>query len=261
MDVIQSKDNFLIKETKKLKDKKYRTKNNQFLVEGFRFVLEALKSEFHVPIVFVSENSKSRWESFEVNNKLQKNTKIYWVTEQILRILSDTENPQGIIAVVDNKRLNVENKEGFYVLVDKVQDPGNMGTIIRTAHASKALGVIITKGTVDIYNEKTLRSTMGSIFHVPIIHENNLEEINTLKKMGFKLIVSSLDTNKNFYDVSLKHKVIIAVGNEGKGISDEIYNIADEKVKIPMPGKAESLNVSVAAGIMMFEFIRQNLKQ
>ncbi len=258
MDIIQSKNNSLINETRKLKEKKYRVKNNQFLIEGFRFVLEALKSDFQVPMIFVSEKSKDRWESFAINDELQKDTKIYWVTEQILKLLSDTENPQGIVAIVDNRELDVENKEGFYILVDKIQDPGNMGTIIRTAHASKALGIIITKGTVDIYNEKTLRSTMGSVFHVPIIQDNDLDKINFLKEKGFKLVVSSLDTDKNFYDVNLKDKVIIAVGNEGNGISDEIYNIADIKAKIPMPGGAESLNVSVAAGIMMFEIIRQN---
>jgi TrmH family RNA methyltransferase len=261
MEIIQSKNNSLINEIKKLKEKKYRLKSNQFLIEGFRFVLEALKSDFEVSMIFVSDKSKERWEDFNISSKLHKNTKVYWVTEQILKLLSDTETPQGIVAVVDNRELNVENKEGFYVLVDKIQDPGNMGTIIRTAHASKALGVIITKGTVDIYNEKTLRSTMGSIFHVPIIQDNDLDKINFLKENGFKLVASSLDTDKNFYDVDFTGKIIISVGNEGNGISDEIYDMADIKVKIPMPGGAESLNVSVAAGVMMFEVIRQNFIQ
>ncbi|NMM64043.1 RNA methyltransferase [Clostridium sp. P21] len=260
MDIIKSKDNSLVKEVRKLKEKKYRNKSNKFLVEGFRFVLEALKSEFSVTMLFVSENSEDKWQNFNISNKIQTNTKVYWVTEQILKLLSDTETPQGIIGVVDNRELDVENKDGFYVLVDKVQDPGNMGTIIRTAHASKALGIILTKGTVDIYNEKTLRSTMGSIFHVPIIQDNDLDKVKFLRENGFKLVASSLDTDKNFYDADLKEKVIIAVGNEGNGISDELYNMADIKVKIPMPGGAESLNVSVAAGIMMFEIIRQNFE-
>ena len=120
---------------------------------------------------------------------------------------------------MNNKTINVENKQGFYVLADKVQDPGNMGTIIRTAHAAGALGIIITKGTVDIYNEKTLRSTMGSIFHVPVIEDENLEQLRFLRSNGFKLVVSSLDTENNFFDVDLKNKSIIAVGNEGNGIS------------------------------------------
>ncbi len=257
MDFIQSKDNSLIKEIKKLKEKKYRAEKNQFIVEGFRFVEEALKSKFEVNMVFISESSKERWNSFNLELKLQQNTKVYWITNQILKLISSTETPQGIVAVVKNKNIDVEYKNGFYVLVDKIQDPGNVGTIIRTAHASGALGVIVTKGTADIYNEKTLRSTMGSIFHVPIIEDPYLSSVQRLKENGFNLIVSSLDTDKNFYDINLKEKAIIVVGNEGNGVSEELINLADVKVKIPMPGNAESLNVSVAASIMMFEAVRQ----
>lgn len=260
MDTIQSRDNLLIKEIKKLKDKKHRTESGRFIVEGFRFVSEALESEFQVPLIFISEKAKDRWNNFNVETKLQKNTKVYEVTEQILKILSSTDTPQGIIAVVNNRNMAVENRQGFYILADKVQDPGNLGTIIRTAHAAGALGVLVTKGTVDIYNEKTLRSTMGSIFHIPVIQDDNLEQLYFLRESGFKLVVSSLDTDSNFYDVNLKDRAIIAVGNEGNGISKEILDLSDIKVKIPMPGGAESLNVSVAAAIMIFEVVRQSLK-
>lgn len=259
MEAIQSKDNLLIKDIKKLKEKKHRTQSCKFLIEGFRFVCEGLESDFDVPLVFISENAKDRWDSFNVQSKLQKETRVYTVTDQILKSISSTDTPQGIVAVVNNKSISAENKQGFYILVDKVQDPGNMGTIIRTAHAAGALGIIVTKGTVDIYNEKTLRSTMGSIFHIPIIQDDNLLQLNFLRSNGFKLIVSSLDTDNNFFDVELKDKSIIAVGNEGNGISKELLDISDIKIKIPMPGGAESLNVSIAASIMMFEVIRQNL--
>lgn len=259
METIQSKDNSLIKDVKKLKEKKYRSENNRFLIEGFRFVGEALQSDFIVPLVFVSENSLDRWQSFNMQDKIQKNTKVYLVTDQILKVISSTDTPQGIVAVVNNRNIEIENKQGFYLLVDKVQDPGNMGTIIRTAHAAGALGVIITKGTVDIYNEKTLRSTMGSIFHIPVIHDNNLDSIKSLKDKGFKLVTSSLDTDKNFFDIDLKNKIIITLGNEGNGVSKELIDMSDISIKIPMPGGAESLNVSIAASIMMFEVIRQNL--
>lgn len=257
MDKIYSKDNNLIKETKKLGEKKYRTQKNKFLIEGFRFVSEALSSNFNVPIIFLSEKVQEKWNDFKLQLKICEDTKIYLVTDKIFNYISNTDNPQGIAAVVDNRKVNVKNEDGFYVLVDKVQDPGNMGTIIRTAHAAGALGIILTKGTVDIYNEKTLRATMGSIFHIPIIHDDNLEELNLLKENGFKLIVSSLDTDKNFYDLNLQGKIIITLGNEGNGVSNEILNLADTKVKIPMPGNAESLNVSIAGAIMMFEVVRQ----
>ncbi|EQB90201.1 hypothetical protein M918_01600 [Clostridium sp. BL8] len=149
--------------------------------------------------------------------------------------------------------------KGTYILIDKVQDPGNLGTIVRTAHAAGCSGVILTKGTVDLYNEKTLRSTMGSIFNISIIEDYDLSFTRNLKSQGYKLVCSSLDTEYNFYDINFSEKLIITVGNEGNGISEEIFNISDIKVKIPMPGGAESLNAAVAASIMIYEGVRQSL--
>ena len=257
MEYIQSKDNLLIKDIRKLKEKKYRVSSNMFLVEGFRFVEEALDSGFEVVHIFISARGEAKFENSSMENKLQVNTKVYGVSDSLFKNICDTDNPQGIIAAVRNKPVEIKYDNGFYMLADKIQDPGNMGTIIRTAHAAGALGVIITKGTVDIYNEKTLRATMGSIFKIPIIYDMDLSVVKKLKNSGFKLITSSLDTDKNFYDVDLKEKIIIAVGNEGNGISDEVYEICDVKIKIPMPGGAESLNAAVAASIMMYEVVRQ----
>lgn len=257
MEYIQSKDNLLIKEIKKLKEKKYRINSNMFLVEGFRFTQEALDSNFEVMNIFISERAEQKYENSSVINMLQSNTIVYIISDSIFKSICDTDNPQGIIAVVRNKPLEVKYDNGFYMLADKIQDPGNMGTIIRTAHAAGALGVIITKGTVDIYNEKTLRATMGSIFKIPVLLDSDLSLVQKLRDSGFKLVASSLDCDKNFYDIDLKEKVIISVGNEGNGISEEIYNLCDLKIKIPMPGGAESLNVAVAASIMMYEVVRQ----
>lgn len=258
MNLIESKDNTLIKYVRKLRKKKYRVQEEKFLVEGFRFVEEALKSNFEVSHVLIAESAIEKCNSFSIINVANKNTKICLVKDEILKELCETNNPQGIIAVVNNRKINIQNKNGFYILIDKVQDPGNMGTIIRSANASGALGVIVTKGTVDIYNDKTLRSTMGSIFKIPIIEDEDFQVINDLKSKGFKLIVSSLDTENNFFDIDLTGKVIICVGNEGNGVSDEVYSLEDERVKIPMPGDVESLNVGVAASIMMYEVVRQN---
>lgn len=257
MEYIQSKDNLLIKEIKKLKEKKHRKDSNMFLIEGFRFAEEALDSDFEVMQIIISARGESKYESSQVKNKLQKNTKVYNVSDSLFKSICDTESPQGIIATVRNKPVEIKYDDGFYVLADKIQDPGNMGTIIRTAHAAGALGVIITKGTVDIYNEKTLRATMGSIFKIPVIYDEDLSLVQKLRGFGFKLITSSLDCDKNFYDVDLKGKVIVSVGNEGNGISAEVYSICDLKIKIPMPGGAESLNVAVAASIMIYEVVRQ----
>ncbi|MBW9151127.1 RNA methyltransferase [Clostridium estertheticum] len=257
MEYIQSKDNLLIKDIRKLKEKRYRVSSNMFLVEGFRFVEEALDSGFEVVHIFISARGEVKFENSSMKNKLQVNTKVYGVSDSLFKNICDTDNPQGIIASVRNKPVEIKYDNGFYMLADRIQDPGNMGTIIRTAHAAGALGVILTKGTVDIYNEKTLRATMGSIFKIPIIYDNDLSLVQKLKKSGFKLVTSSLDTDKNFYDIDLKGKIIISVGNEGNGISDEVYEICDLKIKIPMPGGAESLNAAVASSIMMYEVVRQ----
>ncbi|MFD3156122.1 TrmH family RNA methyltransferase [Haloimpatiens sp. FM7330] len=259
--MITSKDNSLIKEIKKLKEKKHRVKSKTFLVEGFRFVHEALKSNSNVKYVFICENVKEKWENVYKNLDLN-NTKRFIVSENVLKVISNTDNPQGVVAVVANKENNLKKQNGFYILADKIQDPGNMGTIIRTAHASGAAGVIITKGTVDVYNDKTLRSTMGSIFNIPVIEDKDLSTIRKLKTEGFKLVASYLDSeSEDFYDVSLKENVILAVGNEGNGISTDILQLSDIKVKIPMPGGTESLNAAVAASVMMYETLRQNINK
>ncbi len=255
MDYITSKENTIIKETKKLKEKRYREERKQFLAEGVRFVSEALESGFEISMVFISQDSGIKPVQFPI----KAHTKVYCLPGNLFKDISFTENPQGIAAVVNYSSLTVNREHGFYILADRVQDPGNLGTIIRSAHASGALGVIITKGTVDVYNDKTLRATMGSIFHLPVIMDDGLVYLKALKAKGFKLVVSSLDAQNSFFEEDLKGNIIIAVGNEGAGISSSIAELSDVRVKIPMPGGAESLNVSAAASIMMFEVLRQKI--
>lgn len=262
MQHISSKDNNLIKETKKLKEKKYRNEKGLFIIEGFRFVEEALKSSFQIEYILVSETALSKLSEYNLDSIIEGDCKSYVIPDIIFKTLASTDNPQGVIAVAKVKEIVSLNYNNTYVLVDKVQDPGNLGTIIRTAHAAGCSGVILTKGTVDVYNEKTLRSTMGSIFNIPIIEDKDLSFVKKLKEKGYKLVCSSLDTEYNFYDINFQEKVIISVGNEGNGLSKEVYDISDIKVKIPMPGGAESLNAAVAASIMIYEGVRQkNIKK
>ncbi|MGL5576540.1 MAG: TrmH family RNA methyltransferase [Sarcina sp.] len=257
MVVIESKNNSLFKNIKKLKEKKYRNQSSTYLIEGLRFVDEAFKSGVEIETLLFTEEFKEKHSEFLENRNIKEEIIL---SPNLLKELSFTGTPQGVMAIVAME--NKELKDGdIVVLVDKVQDPGNMGTIIRTAHAVGAAGIITTKGTVDIYNDKTLRSTMGSIFYLPIIEDNNLEKINELKSEGFRLVVSSLQGKNDFFNEDLSGKTIIAVGNEGNGVSDEVYDISDIKVKIPMPGNAESLNVAVATSVMLYEKIRQNINK
>ena len=254
---IESKNNNLFKEIKKLKEKKHRIKSNKYLIEGLRFVEEAIKSKVSIDSIIFTESFKEK--NPDLFLKINENIKLIQMNEALLKQLCSTENPQGIVGVINMQNKELKSGE-LVVLVDKVQDPGNMGTIIRTAHAAGAAGIVMTKGTVDIYNDKTLRSTMGSIFYIPIVEDDSLDFVKSLKKEGYKLVVSYLQGKNNFFEENLQGKVMIAVGNEGNGVSDEVYDIADIKVKIPMPGEAESLNVAVATSIMIYEKIRQSFK-
>ncbi len=254
---IESKNNNLFKEIKKLKEKKHRIKSNKYLIEGLRFVEEAIKSKVSIDSIIFTESFKEK--NPDLFLKINENIKLIQMNETLLKQLCSTENPQGIVGVINMQNKELKSGE-LVILVDKVQDPGNMGTIIRTAHAAGAAGIVMTKGTVDIYNDKTLRSTMGSIFYIPIVEDDSLDFVKSLKKEGYKLVVSSLQGKNNFFEENLQGKVMIAVGNEGNGVSDEVYDIADIKVKIPMPGEAESLNVAVATSIMIYEKIRQSFK-
>ena len=192
-------------------------------------------------------------------NYITEDIKIYEISDNLFKELISTENPQGILAVINMNIMPLKANGDFYLLCDKFQDPGNLGTIIRTAHAAGVLGIILTKGTVDIYNEKTIRSTMGSIFYIPIHYDDdNLSLVKSLKEDGFNLVVTSLDTDKNFFEKDLRGKIILTVGNEGNGVSEEVLDLADTKVKIPMPGNAESLNVAIATSIIMYEEVRQD---
>lgn len=254
---IESKDNNLFKNIKKLKEKRYRNRENKFLLEGFRIVEEAIKAKVDIEYILINKELEDKIENLK---RYEENSKLVFLSKNLFLQLADTESSQGIMAVVKNKERN-ENIEGsFFVVCDKVQDPGNLGTIIRTSHAAGVEGIILTKGTADIYNEKTLRSTMGSIFYIPIYYDDeNFSIIKGLKAKGLKLVATSLEESKNFFEEDLKNKVMVAVGNEGNGISDELFNLSDKKVKIPMPGEAESLNVAVATSIILFEKVRQNL--
>ena len=170
-------------------------------------------------------------------------------------------NPQGIMAIVEKKseQSEIDFTQDIIVILDDIQDPGNLGTILRTMDSIGLNQVIVSNETADAYNPKVVRSTMGAIFRINIIKSDNLiETIKKIKKHHFKLVVTSLQTENSLYDMDFNKKIIV-IGNEANGVSKEIQNMADEKIKIPMLGKTESLNASVATGIVLYEYVRQKL--
>jgi len=262
MQVISSKDNELVKHIKKLKDKKYRDENNEYIIEGVKLIEEAVKENVKIKKIIVCEDTTRTYEiPTNVMLEIAKYECIY-VTDKIFSAITQVTNPQGIMAIIEKNKENqeIDYSQDIIVTLDDVQDPGNLGTILRTVDSIGLNQIIVSKETADSFNPKVVRSTMGAIFRIKIIEVEDLKQtIKEIKKHHFKLLVTSLQTENSIYDVDF-HKKIIVIGNESNGVSQEIQEMADEKAKIPMLGKTESLNASVAAGIVMYEYVRQKLK-
>lgn len=256
--MITSKDNEKIKYTKSLLKTKVRNKDLKFIIEGYRILTLAIECRADIDYVFINENFESKEEHAEFLKVLEnKNIKVFKTNNKIFDELIDTENTQGILAVVKYKKRtleeNLSDDSRFVLILDRIQDPGNMGTIIRTADAAGVDTIISLKGSVDIYNPKVIRSTMGSIFDMNIISATQEEALRLLKLKNFDIVSSYLDTN-NFYDqVEYNYKTALVIGNEANGVNDELIEKSDVLVKIPIYGKAESLNAAISSAILMYE--------
>ncbi len=250
---IVSAQNPLIKAAVELKLKKYRTQREEFLVEGLRSVQEVLTSGWEIVEVFFADAIGS-----EIIATLRtNNVPCYHVNQAIIERLTDTQNPQGIVAVVKMQNSTITDLvglSGLLLVLDEVRDPGNVGTIIRTADAAGACGVVLLQDCADIYSPKVVRATMGSIFHLPIVTDvDKAMFCQWCAKENWPLWVSSLEGGTDIYDIAWEAKVAVLVGNEANGASAQMLKAAQKKVYIPMQGKAESLNVAIAAGIFLFE--------
>lgn len=261
MQVISSKDNETIKNIKKLKEKKYRDEIGCYIIEGIKLVKEAIEENAEIKYVVICEDCE---DSVKLEQNLlydiAKNDCLY-VTKKIFQSISDVTTPQGVLAVVAKKKGNkqINYNDEVIIVLDGIQDPGNLGTILRTVDSADLKQIVLSKNCADPYNPKVVRSTMGAIFRVNIVETESL--VNTLKEMkkyNFEIIATALDTNESIYDIKYTNKVIV-IGNEANGVSKEVQEIADKKVKIPMMGKTESLNASVATGIMVYEYVRNKI--
>ena len=263
MQTITSKDNELIKHIRKLKDKKYRDESNEYVVEGVKLVEEAVKENAKIKQIIVCEDTTR---TYEIPTHIMLEIAKYEcisVSDKIFNIITQVTNPQGIMAIIEKNAQNakIDYTQDIIVVLDDVQDPGNLGTILRTVDSIGLNQILVSKGTADCYNPKVVRSTMGAIFRIKIIEVENLAQaIKEMRKHHFKLMVTSLQTKNSIYDIDFNKKIIV-IGNEANGVSKEIQDMADEKAKIPMLGRTESLNASVAAGVVMYEYVRQKLSK
>lgn len=263
MQVISSKDNETIKYIKKLKEKKYREETNCYIIEGIKLVKEAIEENAKIKYILICEDCDDAVK-LEQNllYDIAKNNCLY-VTKKLFLSISDVTTPQGVLAVIEKKKgtEQIDYNDDIIVALDGIQDPGNLGTILRTVDSANLKQIILSKNSADPYNPKVVRSTMGAIFRVNIIEAENLAEIlKEIKKHNFDVVVTSLETEESIYNLEYKNKIIV-IGNEANGVSKEIQKIADKKVKIPMLGKTESLNASVATGIMVYEYVRGKVKK
>ncbi|MDO7908867.1 RNA methyltransferase [Paenibacillus sp. JX-17] len=259
MDII-SPNNPRAKEWAQLLEKKHRTRQHKYIIEGIHLVQEALLARADIECI-----------AFDLDNGIPPElaaveppeAPVEWVgvSSAVIAKCSDTKTPQPVFAIIRKQEQPFEallNATGEMVIVlDGVQDPGNVGTIIRSADASGAAGVILGQGCADVYNPKTIRSTMGSLFHLPVAEGNLAELLPLAKSRGAKLVSTSLQAKFSCYSYNFSDGAWIVIGNEGQGISRETAELVDDAVLIPMEGQAESLNAAMASTILLFEAMRQ----
>jgi len=243
MTIITSKANSVVKNAKKLHQKKYR--KSAYLIEGWHLFEEAVQAGVTIEKIFALESYRDQLATFP---------QTIWVSEEILLDLADTQTPQGIVAVIQKEEVGLpELHQGKFLFLEDVQDPGNVGTIIRTADAAGFTGVIVSDKSADIYSLKTLRSMQGSHFHLPIYRMSSQRLLKEAKEAAIPVLATTLSKDSvDYRELPPIENFVLVMGNEGQGISPLMAESADQLVHISMKGQAESLNVAVAAGILIF---------
>ena len=259
--MITSSANKGVKEVIQLEQKaKVRREQGLFVVEGIKMFLEA-------PIdiirkVYVAETFSSQM-PVSCKDKLEALSSCYeTVSDEIFQKMSDTKTPQGILCVMRQNQYNLESmfkvSNPMFIILEDIQDPGNLGTIFRAAEGAGAAGVIMSSDTVDIYNPKTIRSTMGSVYRIPFIYAQDLNIIiEEIQKKKITVYAAHLQGAMAYDTCDYKSGTAFLIGNEGNGLKEETAKKADVAIKIPMAGKVESLNAAVAAAVVMYEAARQ----
>jgi len=254
---IVSKDNQYIKHAASLKNKKYRAQEKMFLLEGKKMVTEALQS--NKPIIRVMVDQAHSEEYQQLASKYHE---VEWleVDSRVFYNLVDTETPQGIVAVAPIPVYDfswLPGQVASLVLLDHISDPGNLGTIIRTAWALDIDGILLTPGCTDPFSPKTVRSSMGGVLHVPIYESIGPQALEQLKTSGYSVIGTALGAKTSIFDINYKEASVIVIGSESKGVSLDIQACCDSLVTIPINPFVDSLNAAVACAIIMMEVWKQ----
>ena len=255
--MITSVQNNTIKEIKKLLSKsKERRKANAYVIEGIR-LLEEYQATRQLPQkVLYAEDLNPR--GLEIVAKFEsQNVPCTPVMAHVMSSLSDTKSPQGVLAVIPMQRMQPPTNIQFALILDGIQDPGNMGTIIRTAKAANVDLIITAPGCADVFSPKVIRSTMGAIFNQPILNLDWQATQNLLQTHNLPLFIAAMEEGTSIYDTDLSGNIALLIGGEANGATQDARQIAKDSLHIPMPGAMESLNASIATAIMLFEIVRQ----
>lgn len=245
-----------------LKARKKRREEGKFLIEGAHLVAEALANGMLDKVLFSKNLLKTSEGSALLSRIIRAKIPNEEADEKIINHLSDVKTPQGIIASVRPRISDFsslfEADDPLMVIACGIRDPGNLGTIIRTASAAGCSGIILTGGAVDPYNEKVIRASAGSIFHLNIVKiDGIIDLVSSLKRRGIKVVSSFVDASKQYFEADFSGPTAIIIGNEGQGLPLELEKLSDEAVSIPMAGSTESLNAAVAAAVILYEALRQ----
>lgn len=264
MKEISANDNPVIKKFRALSMKKQRDKLGLYIIEGPNLLEEALNGKAKIGQILFDEEALSRSEELAGLACMAEERKIpaAVASPSLFLKASNTDTPQGVIAWVEKP---VWTKEQFFapeggniIVLDRLQDPGNLGTILRTADSAGFSGAMILKGTGDIYGPKTVRAATGTLFRLPVLFCDGPEEaMAVLRSHGKRVFATALENSDTYFDCDLRYDAAIVIGNEGNGICEEILSGADQNITIPMEGNTESLNAGIAAGILMYEALRQ----
>ena len=240
-----------------MKRSKARAEQKLFVAEGWRMFREIPSS--WLCQVYVSESFESSGQMEAVRDVCEPLV----VSDKIFEAMADTCTPQGILALVRQPSCDLEQMISagpvpFFLILERIQDPGNLGTILRTAEAAGCTGIIMSRDTVDIYNPKVIRSTMGAVYRVPFFYADSLEQtVERLKEKGFRIYAAHLQGSVSFDSPDYCQPCACLIGNEGNGLSQSLADLAHQRIRIPMEGKAESLNAAVSAALIMYEAYRQ----
>lgn len=256
---IEAADNKKLKLIRKLSSRKHRDALGKYVIEGINLVEEAVLKDAKIDYIVASDD----FASSRLDFISERADGFYVVDRNLYEKISDAENGSGILAVVsrdydENSVLTSIERTDNVLVLDRVQDPGNMGTMIRTAVAAGYKAVMLIKGCADIYSPKVLRATAGMIFDLPVLFaEDAGSAVDILHSLGLKVFVTEPEAELAYYETDLSRGAALVIGNEGRGVSEELVALADERITLPMEGSVESLNAAVAAAILMYERVRR----